>query len=162
MLLNACLSRLCRACLFGCRCLLHVLPCLTCLLVLFVLCLLCMLVCLDCGDMLPLSKRFTARALYCRHSAHPQGQLWDLNPRPFGPAPEAGALDRSAKLPTLDVRVPSCSGYGAEFVWAVAECGMRNSAEFCQNCFGLVVPWGSLPMPGGMFYDLYRAWSMPA
>ena len=25
-------------------------------------------------------------------------QLWDLNPRPFGPAPEAGALDRSAKL----------------------------------------------------------------
>ena len=55
----------------------------------------------------------------------------------------------------------NCSpGYGAEFFWAVAGCGMRN-AEFCENCFGLVVPWGSVPMPGGMFYDLYRAWSMP-
>jgi len=29
-------------------------------------------------------------------------QLWDLNPRPFGPAPEAGALDRSAKLSCQD------------------------------------------------------------
>ena len=25
-------------------------------------------------------------------------QLWDLNPRPFGPEPKSGALDHSAKL----------------------------------------------------------------
>ena len=58
MLLSACLSRLCRACLFGYGCTLHVLPCLTCLLV-FVLCLLCVLACLDYGVVLPLSNRFT-------------------------------------------------------------------------------------------------------
>ena len=35
--------------------------------------------------------------LYAKHEAG--WQLWDLNPRPGGPAPEAGALDHSAKLP---------------------------------------------------------------
>jgi hypothetical protein len=28
-------------------------------------------------------------------------QLWDLNPRPFGPEPKSGALDHSAKLSLL-------------------------------------------------------------
>ena len=30
-------------------------------------------------------------------------QKWDLNPRPFGPVPETGALDRSAIL-TVDMK----------------------------------------------------------
>ena len=55
------------ACLFGCGCTLHVLPCLTCLLVLFVLCLLYLLACLDYEDMLPLSKRFTAQVTQPLH-----------------------------------------------------------------------------------------------
>ena len=32
-------------------------------------------------------------------------QRWDLNPRPFGPAPEAGALDRSATLTASELAI---------------------------------------------------------